>query len=288
MILYSISIIHYFKIPAIFNIKKTFIFLILITVELSAGAQKLPKVQSISRRTPKTIKIDGIATEWGNHFQAYNTATEVYYSLANDDTNLYFVLQATDPLVIRKIIAASITFTINLTRKEIDKGHNISLIYPVFDRKEWPAINLRDKPIVSKDSVINHKQIDSFMNAINTQLINKAKNIKVLGIAAVGDTLLSIYNEYGIKAAALFDHQINYTYELAVPLKYLGLSIANPVKFNYNVQVNGSNIVEGVSLTVDAKGNTIMHVMSKNPPRGVEFQYMRYPTDFWGEYTLAK
>jgi len=254
----------------------------------NAHAQKLPKVQDASLRAPQTIKADGKATEWNNQFMAFNNITEVYYSLANDDTNLYFVLHATDALVMRKIIAGSITFTINSAKKEIDKDHNISVTYPVFDRKNWPAINLREKPIVSKDSIISHIRVDSFMYAVNTQIKDKAKQIKVLGIAAVSDTLVSIYNEYGIQAAALFDHQINYTYELAIPLKYLGLATANPVKFNYNVHLNGSNIVEGVSLTPEPNGNTIMRIMTKTPPSGIEFQYMRYPTDFWGEYTLAK
>jgi len=70
---------------------------------LNTHAQTLPKVQEASLRAPDNIKIDGKPTEWNNQFQAYNTATDLFYTIANDDQNLYLVIQAKKPLSISKI-----------------------------------------------------------------------------------------------------------------------------------------------------------------------------------------
>jgi len=53
------------------------------------------------------VRIDGKITEWGN-FQAYNPATEISYTMANDNDKLYLVCSATQPEVIQKIIEGGI------------------------------------------------------------------------------------------------------------------------------------------------------------------------------------
>ena len=277
-----------------YHIKKPLIVSLAIFIFLTAGvffiadAQKLPKIQQVSQRAPSNIKIDGKTSEWGNQFMAYNSNLEVFYTISNDDKNVYLALQAVDPLVIRKIINAGLAFTINTSGNKNDKSHNISVEFPVFDRQNWPTLNIRQKPVVTKDSSISSKQVDSFMYAANQQISTKAKEIKVLGIAAIGDTLISVYNDNDIKASAQFDHKIAYNFELALPVKYLGLSVDDQSKFIYNIQLNGAHTIEGVIFTYDAKGNTTMHITVKNPPSGLELEYMKYPTDFWGEYTLTK
>jgi len=54
-----------------------------------ANAQKLPEVQTVNLRAPAGIKIDGKPTEWDSKFQAYNKSTNAFYTIANDDDNLY-------------------------------------------------------------------------------------------------------------------------------------------------------------------------------------------------------
>ena len=266
-------------------------FILLFFVGTYANAQKLPKVQQVSKRAPLNIKIDGKTNEWNNKFLAYNTNVDLFYTLSNDDKNLYLTVRAVDPLVIRKIINGGLVFTINTSDNKSDKSHNISFGYPVFDRQNWPILNIRQKPVVTKDSSISSKQVDSFMYAANQQMSTKAKEIKISGISAIDDTLISVYNDYEIKASGLFDHQVAYNFELAIPLKYLGLNVNEKQKFSYNILLNGSDHVEGVILLSknyvngEARGGMIV---PKNPPRGIEIEYMRYPNDFWGEYTLAK
>ena len=83
----------------------------------SSQAQKLPNKQDVSLRPSDKVKIDGKISEWGKDFKAYNHATNLFYSIANDEANLYLVIRAADQLTVRKIIAGSITFSINAINK---------------------------------------------------------------------------------------------------------------------------------------------------------------------------
>lgn len=270
-----------------YPVKKIFVIL-LSFVSTYTYAQKLPKIQQVNQRAPFNIKIDGKASEWNNKFLAFNTNVELFYTLSNDDKNLYLTVRAVDALVIRKIINAGLVFTINPSGNKSDTSHQVSVTFPIFDKKNRPMLNLRQKPVVTKDSTVSSKQIDSFMNAANQQIALKAKEIKVLGIPSIGDTLISVYNDNEIKAGAQFDHQIAYNFELAIPIKYLRLNINDQQKFSYNILLNGSNDVEGAILLYKPDGKPAGIIVPKNPPRGIEIQYMQYPNDFWGEYILAK
>ena len=74
----------------------------------SAQAQKLPNVQKDGVRAPANIRIDGKTTEWDNKFEAYNKATDVFYTISNDDNYLYVTVQATQAAIIRKIIGGGV------------------------------------------------------------------------------------------------------------------------------------------------------------------------------------
>ena len=202
-------------------------FFTLLLVVISATAQKIAKVQEAGLRIPENTNVDGKATEWHNKFQAYNNSTQVFYTLANDNERLYLAVQVTDPLVIRKIIAGGIT--LNITTPENTKG--VAITYPLFDKHNQPLIDMHKRPVIIKDTAINIERIDSFMRASNYQLDMRSKEIKVTGIKEFKDTVLSVYNEVSLKAAAQFNQQSAYTYELSVPLKYLGLSVNGKKQF---------------------------------------------------------
>ena len=93
-------------------------------------------------------------------------------------------------------------------------------------------------------------------------------------------------------ASAKFDDKLNYTYEMAVPLKYLKLN--NALKFIYNIKLNAATI-DGRKLELLAARPDLNLVIYKGAD-GVTYQLGRDPqslalvasTDFWGEYTLAK
>jgi hypothetical protein len=256
----------------------------------TATAQKLPNVQAASLRAPANIKIDGKATEWNNQFQAYNKATGVYYTIANDDDKLYLAVQANDPEIIRKIVLGGLTLTIDTSGKKNDKT-GVAITFPAYDNKNPPvSLILNNKPKVTADTVTYRMRTDSFIYAHNQQLTDKLILIKVEGIRSIEDNILSIYNAEGIKAISLFDKKMNYTCELAIPLKYTGLNKQR--KFNYNVKINGPRgNGSNVQVVNTSRGDMIIYTGSDGVNYGIGLATsqnlaLAYPTDFWGEYTL--
>ncbi|MDB5029525.1 MAG: hypothetical protein JWP71_246 [Mucilaginibacter sp.] len=254
-----------------------------LVIAFIANAQKLPNVQQISLRAPANIKIDGKLTEWGDQFQAYNHATDIFYRMANDDENLYLTVQAVDPDIINKIVDGGVTLTIQKSTDKKDKN-NISITYPVADRKNHLMFNLRNRKGFVPDT--SARAADSTMLYNNKKLEINCKWIRIKGIPDL-DTLLSVYNIDGIKAAGLFDRRKIYTFEISVGLKYLRFSANDAIKFAYHIRVNGGRPItpptpdNGASAT--APGVVRILAVSARLD-GIRTT----PTDFWGEYTLAK
>jgi len=264
-------------------------------------AQKLPNVQQKSQRAPQEIKIDGKCTEWKNQFQAYNHATDVYYTISNDNDNLYLTIQATNHTTINKILGGGIVFTVNTAdEKNLKKG--ISLTYPILDAHNRVWVNLLDQPDPAAGPEAA-READSIMTVKNRDF---AKSSKVIGVTSMKDvdTLISVYNRDQIKAAATFDKRLIFTYELSVDLKKLGLDINKPTSFAYNLTLPGVDMVAvykaAGSVKLLTKGYVIPtgklpgfsddYIAKNQPtfPHKVHLSDFLNSTGFWGEYTLAK
>lgn len=276
------------------NTKPVVAGLVFALMSLGAMAQKLPNVQQASLRAPAAVKIDGKTTEWNDQLQAYNHATDIFYTVSNDDDHLYLAVKATDQAIINKIINGGVTFTINTSAKKNDKDA-ISITYPIFDRKNKPVFNKIIKSDMEKGLVSSAPLNDSAMAVRNSLLSEKSKLVAVTGIPGV-DTLLSVYNEDGIKTAELFDNKGAYTYELGIDLKKLGLDINNLAKFAYHITLNGSPLSNFKTIS-DGGGSAAVYSGSAAPVTSalldakISLDLMgssSSPTDFWGEYVLAK
>src|ERR1700761_5417876 len=101
-----------------------------ICAPLILKAQKLPAEQTSNVPLPAGFKIDGLANEWKDKFQAHNKNTETNYTVANNNQYVYLAVQATDPLIIKKIIGGGITFTINTSGQKADRSP-YSITFPV-------------------------------------------------------------------------------------------------------------------------------------------------------------
>jgi len=234
---------------------------------LNIHAQTLPKIQESSLRAPDNIKIDGKASEWNDQLQAYNTATDLFYTIANDDKNLYLIIQAKKALPVTKIGQKGITFTIQRSgKKEYNDGMGIT----------YPTTKLT---FIFLAGPYNPATADSLMLKSNNLIRDMVKDIRVTGIKDI-DTSISVYNEQGIKAVCLFDNKRVLTYELAIPLKVLGLSLNDPIKFAYNVRLNGLSMS-------NPQFNDTENAMAREALSRATAM-MSAVTDFWGEYTLAK
>ena len=266
---------------------KLALWIILLSTTLAANAQKLPGVQTTSLHAPATVKIDGKATEWNDQLQAYNTNTNIYYSIANDANNLYITFRATDQVIMRKIINNSFTFIIN---NLADKTPLI-ISLPIFSASDKNDLSrtLYNKKGFNTDDVI--KSTDSLVLMMN-QKLEKGKEIKLSGFNGITDPAISVYNEYGIKSKGLFDSNKALTYELAIPRKYINLT-SN--KLNYTIRLNGleENTDKNVTVQTSPDGQATISTNSvtgsisvrRNSP---ETLIETTATNFSGEYELAK
>jgi hypothetical protein len=264
------------------------LFTLLIAIDtIATYGQKPPSEQKAGVRAPSSVKIDGKATEWDNKFQAYSNHTDLYYTVANDDSKLYLIIRATTPAIVRRAINGSITLTINTLGHKDNKGA-AAITFPVFEKNSrFTAPFTRRSKF---DSYKPQSWPDSLVAVANKDFNNKAKLVQVIGIKGI-DTLISVYNADGIKTAAAFDNNAAYTYELSVPLKTLGLSVANASKFTYQVRINdveshGIQIVTNDGSPGDASSTDMTNIKSISIGAGA--QMGQEATDFWGEYTLVK
>ena len=284
--------------------KQLLIAVLVLIAGLKVYAQShLKTVQVTSVWAPANVKIDGKLNEWEDHFQAYNKSTKLFYTVSNNEKYLYLALTTTDAENNTKIAAGGITLTINTEGKKKEKGA-FMLTYPVITRasrgQRGGGRFGRQQTGTAADTAV--------VNAAHRQLIASSKEIKVLGFKDVDDTLISIYNEYGIKTAIGYDTLGNYEYELAVPLKMLGLSADNAQEFAYNIKVNGLQVAAGGGFRSSGSmaggggfgggggsggGGRGGGGRGGSPGGGegrnnnTDFEDLTSPTDLWGKYTLA-
>ncbi len=265
---------------------KTFIFLITFSLPLCINAfgQKLPNKQSAAVRPPSSIKIDGKALEWGNSYKAYNTATEMYYTLSNDDENLYLITHIDQKnAIFNRVLTGGMTIILKT------KNEHLSLRYPAF--KILPSFK---GP--KKGEVVSGKDDDPIIVDNNRVFKEEAKLIEITGLKDV-DSVISIYNERGIRVASSFDAQQGYTYELAIPLKHLDLNVKKnqSLLISYQIIINGGKSKYPESRNI----SNLYEVTSASPTSDAELALamesqrrmmtkMYATTDFSGEYTLAK
>ncbi|PJJ84297.1 hypothetical protein [Mucilaginibacter auburnensis] len=278
----------------------------------SLKAQKLPNKQTVGIKTPANIKVDGKATEWSDQYQAYNNATEVYYTIANTDSVITLVVHATKPQVIQKVLENGITFSI-LKNKTTENSNNVKILFPSIRFDDcWKIMNGVGLPIsgfrkmpgapthaaFSPDSILASQKEYSLEGA-NKQLTSILKDIRFIGIETIKDTVagitpkspyyrnfalryegykyISIYNEDNIQAAIQFDDKKELTYELSFPTRYIKNNIANAA-FNYDITVNAR----------DGSRPGVVVFYEPPPNRGMAFPELFNATNLEGEYTLAK
>ena len=257
---------------------------------VNAYAQKLPNVQQSSLRAPANVKIDGKPTEWGK-FAAYNNATSLHYTMANDDKNLYLAIQADDPNVLSKITGRGVQLIINTTSKKTDKDA-ISITFPIFELQYNNKPYFRFSNVggtTSSERAAIAANPDSVLRVANKRLHDNEKYIRTSGMPNI-DTLLSVYNDKDIMIREGFEKGMVYTYELGIPIKYLKLSLAGSSRFLYHIILKGIGGDDmGIKITTDASGKISVSVVPGAAiVRKEDLPAVTATTDFWGEYTLAK
>ena len=277
---------------------------------ITTEAQKVTDLQEVSIYAPQLTKADGRNSEWAGATFAQNKATGISYLVSNDDKNLYLVVKSTDMGNNTKILAGGITFSINPDGKKKDK-EGITLTYPLINRAQFRrggqgggggGAVVAGRPAFGGMGggggvQLTPKQRDSAMAAMQKTQLAQVKEIKLRGFKKTTDTLVSIYNDMGSKAAASIDKDNVFFYEAAIPLDELGLTLDNAKEFAYNVKLNGLQL-PGMDFNRGGGGGggggggqfRVTGGGGGGGPRGggIDFQALISPTDFWGKYTLTK
>lgn len=249
----------------------------------TATAQKLPSKQKGGLRAPVEIKIDGKVDEWDGAYQAYNPVNRMFYTLSNDDDHLYLTVYLSEEHASSKMMKGGLTFLINSASKGIA---DVSVTYPAVSK--WNTEEherLVDSPKLHRslrsEKNTDQGRLDSLVDEANQIREDQYKIIQVAGIEGV-DPLISIYNVEEIQVATSLDGQMGFTYELALPLKYVEKAVSND-KFNYTLRVNHLPTVQEPGLL--RMDPPVIQITANTPPDDL---YYNYVTDFSGEYTLVK
>lgn len=255
-------------------------------------AQKLKDVQEESITAPTNIKVDGRNTEWNDTFQAENKRTGIFYTMSNDDKNLYLVIKSTDLTTNAKILAGGITLAINTEGKKREK-ESITLTYPLISRPAQGGGQggRRQMGVIVSGGGRGSQtpeQRDSAMAAMQKRQLGQVKEIKISGFKKTTDTLISVYNDLGIKAFSSIGNDKAFFYELAIPFEELGVSKDAPKEFAYNIKLNGLQLQGLDGGGRGGFGGARGGGGGNFGPRGsgIDYQELTSPTDFWGKYIL--
>src|SRR5476651_753500 len=202
--------------------KRTFTLIALVLtclIAVNAYAQKQPQIQETSVYAPANVKIDGKLNEWQNPFiniqkynwflSAFNSSSRIYYTMANDEKNLYLTVRGLGNGVSKKLLAGGMTLTISHAEKNkrAKDPSNVAITFPMpQDSKTTAEIMTEINQIQDylDDTIANRKDIDT-VNAIANKMVNNAmKEIRVVGVKEITDPILSVYNTDGIKGAMQF------------------------------------------------------------------------------------
>lgn len=288
--------------------RKPFYFLLLMILTNCVYAQKLPDVQNTSIWAPSNVRADGKQQEWGGSFAAENKRTELQYTVCNDEKNLYLALRAINTEMATKILRGGISFTINTEGKK--KNNDAFVItYPVVVRntngrnsggRSVQVMGGQGMQTPREVAVIGggqagtertQAQRDSIQLALHKSQLASVKEIRISGFKNIADSALSIYNEYGLKAAASFDDKGLFFCEFAVPLELLGVKLDQAPEIAYQIKLNGIDmgasfggqmVFRAVPVSGAARGG------GSNDRNNTSRQDMFAATDFWGKYIFQK
>ncbi|MGY3213363.1 hypothetical protein [Mucilaginibacter sp. HD30] len=239
---------------------------------VTAYAQKLPNIQQESLRLPANVKIDGKTTEWGDKLQAYNKATRIEYTLADNAEQFYLAVRSKDVASTAKILAGGIT--LNFYIPGIKQANAASITVPV--------TNSGYALTASGAVKANFSVLTDSLKIMAA--IKQFKFIKALNFNGLQDTLISIYNEQSIQTKMTYGNGA-FVCEILIPKKFIGLvGLSKP--FAYQIKLNGVPTYQ-VAAGPPPPPLTAPANWLPSDPRHITLE-VNSPTDLRGEYTLAK
>lgn len=256
---------------------KTFYKLLFFSLFPCTGlfAQNLSEVQQGKERAPANVKIDGLLSEWDESLLTYNPSNRLFYTISNDEKNIYLVIKAVEFQAALKAMSRGVNFTVWPNSSK--KSEFYSVTYPSFENRSELLIDMfyesrkyrnfkpedRQKSLASLSVELN-KNLQKLYKEIDLGKYNEFDKIRTL----------SIFNTEGIKAAGKFNDKMEYVYELAIPLN--GILINSRIE--YKLILIGSG---------EKRKSNIPVVMAKDPSKlPPDVAFGMYSTEINGSYIV--
>jgi len=190
----------------------------------------------------KPVTVDGNSSEWHEPLNNYNSLTQLDFAFANDQQNIYLIIESTDPATTGRLIRGGVTLTINVQGKKKD---GIKINFPGMQHSGGQKPDQEDSSTPPLPQEINaaHEQ-GSGINAI-----------QVSGFKQIPDGPVNMPNQNGIQVASGLSKERDYICEFAIPLALLDLKGDKVKAIAYNIKINTA-------------GRPVEHHDGKRPPEG--------------------
>lgn len=192
-------------------------------------AQNTDPDEDVNLWMPQPVIVDGNSSEWHEPLNNYNTPTQLAFALANDQQNLYLIIESLDAATTGKLLRGGLTLNINTAGKKKD---GIKLNFLGMQQPPPPRSGQRDTSQHTEPEMMQHADRE---HAPGVTVI------QVSGFKKIPDGALSIPNNEGIQVAAAFNKQRDYICELSIPLSVLDLKGDEVKAIAYNIKINASN-----------------------------------------------
>ena len=180
-------------------------------------------------RMVKPFKADGVSNEWNEPLNEYNDATKLAFALANDDKNLYIIIESLDPQTTFSVLRGGITLNINTAGKKKD---GMKLTFPLMERPPMP-----------KEGEEHHEHTALYADKEMHDQATMNKSIRVAGFKNIPDGELPAINQDGIETGMSIHPNRDLIYELSIPLAQLqvGLDLKKPLVYNIKINEPGKS-----------------------------------------------
>jgi len=204
------------------------------TIQMAIASLCYAQSKTVSNKLqppPPGITIDGDLKDWGDSLRFYNSDKQLYYTLANDQDNLYMAIRINDRSQQIRVLRAGLTLSIDTRGK---KKESFSITFPVGDLSQNdPAQSAADLQAAGGD--VTQENRDELMRARLTKL----REIRVSGFKDIEGETITTSNTYGIKTAIDYDKDGYLVYEAAIPLKFFHADDLAKNEWAFNFKING-------------------------------------------------
>ncbi|MCA5005881.1 hypothetical protein [Sphingobacterium bovistauri] len=240
--------------------KLSFILLCFILPNLSF-AQKNKKV-NYTFSNLSTIEVDGYLTEWGD---ALHTAYGDLFRFGVNEHNgeLVVAIEVEDEQLLHEVFRSGFFINISYDDKKKDGAR---FYFPYWDRE-------RKRALINNEELVPENIADEFLNNVN--------GYYVMGFGKVRDGLLTLDNDYNIRAEVKYIDKKMLRYEARIPLDLVGVK-SNKIAVQVGVSTQfmlmkkaqqNSNVRNNTSYYQFMRGRPMVQNTLKNPFKG--------DTDVW-------